>query len=254
MSAQNGAQRCAVHGDRLAEHRSQVCGACETTVRHALRDAAGLYADLGDPRRGKALGGVRGGDKPSPMPDARLHARDAIRTALVGWCKVLEDGFACTVPADTVRAMAHHVATQAGRLLASDAAEGLVSDCRDILDLQRVAWPTRWTGVKLACPCGGTVRITVETAAETIACPSCDEWGTVDWWRERVAADSWRPMLLKDVTTWLILAHRMSVTYAQVRQWVVRRELEGYMFDDRGRVLYDPEQVLECQPAARRVA
>ena len=44
------------------------------------------------------------------------------------------------------------------------------------------------------------------------------------------------------------------MTYAQVRQWVVRRELEGYMFDDRGRVLYDPEQVLECQPQARRVA
>ena len=62
--------------------------------------------------------------------------------------------------------------------------------------------------MKLACPCGGTVRITVETAAETIACPSCDEWGTVDWWRERVAADSWRPMLLKDVTTWLILTQR----------------------------------------------
>ena len=141
------AVRCVIHPQRLAEPTLQVCSADETTVRVALRDASGLYADLGDPRRGKALGGVRGGDKPSPMPDARLHARDAIRTALVGWCKVLEDGFDCTVPADTVRAMAHHVATQAGRLLASDAAEGLVSDCRDILEGRALRLRHGWVAV-----------------------------------------------------------------------------------------------------------
>ena len=246
---------CVVHPDRLAEPTLRVCGGCETTTRTALRDAPGLWADLGDPRRGKSLGGVRGGDKPSPMPDSRLHAREDVRRKLVSWCHLLyDDGYVSNMPVDTVRAMAHHVATQAGRLLASDVAEGLVSDCRDLLALQRVAWPTRWTGVKVTCPCGGTVRITVETATETIACPDCDEWGTVEWWRERVGVDSWRPMLLKDVTTWLILAQGLSVTFGQVRTWVWRHELEGYCFDDRGRVLYDPEQVLRLSPQVRRVA
>jgi hypothetical protein len=198
------------------------------------------------------------------MPDTRLEARSTLRAMLASWCLLLEEDDTddegnitqrgVPLPADTVRAMAHHVAVQAGRLLASDAAEGLVSDCRDILALQRVAWPTRWTGVKVTCPCGQTVRITADNAGQVIECPGCEEWGTVDWWRDRVAADTWRPMLLKDVTTWLILVERMDVTFGQVRNWVWRYELEGYMFDDRGRVLYDPQDVLRLAPSTRRVA
>ena len=77
-----------------------------------------------------------------------------------------------------------------------------------------------------------------------LTCPDCGESGVLDWWRDRVAVDAWRPMLLREVTEWLQVVHQMAVTYEQVRQWVVRADLSGYMEDHRGRVLYDPDTVL----------
>ena len=264
MSAQNGAQRCAVHGDRLAEPQSQVCRSCEDDVRRALDEAPGLYHDLAEPLRSKGGSGGKSdpATRPGPITHERIEVRDQLKTALVGWCVVLWEDHRITTPADTIDAIAEHVSRWRLKLLGTDAAEGLVSDCRDILDLQRVAWPSRWTGVKVACPCGSTVRITADNAGQLIACPGCKEWGTVEWWQERVAADTWRPMLLKDVTTWLILVQRMSVTSKQVSKWVERAQARkdgpaeawGYMFDVNGRVLYDPEQVMRLAPQARRTA
>lgn len=251
MSAIRDTRRCAYGCDHLAAHGSQVCPRCETFTERTLADLAQTYADLIDPRL-LQLPGRSGGDKPPMVGDRAVEGRAQIRGVLVTWCKLLEEdetapnGFVIRkgvhLPEDNVPAMAAHVLRHHLRILASDAAEALVTDCADLARI--TAWPARPTGVRVQCPCGATVRITVETAAGEIRCPDCDEWGTVDFWRKRVKAEEWRPMNVADVVSWLILAQGMSVNYKQVYKWITTADLQGYMLTEGGRVLYDPNAVL----------
>ena len=88
-----------------------VCTYDERRARDGLRDAPGLYDDLGDPRTStRPRTGSSGSDSGSPMllSPERITARDNLRRFLVTWCMILEDDYALTMPADTVRAKQLH--------------------------------------------------------------------------------------------------------------------------------------------------
>ena len=218
----------------------QVCAWHERRVRDGLRDIPGLWADLGDPRRAKVAPGPRGDDGPPLLiADDQRQARSAIRLLLVSWCKVLADDWGLTLPADTVRAMSHHVAVQAGRLLASEHADQLVSDIEGAVgEAWRLARPGRVVGVRVPCPsCARPVRLDPE--ADTIRCP-CGEWGDLTWWRGALqVSDPPGALTLRELVEWLAIAHRIRVTTKTVDSWARRGKLSARGVDEQGRTLWD---------------
>lgn len=238
-----------------------VCRWHERRVDDGLAALPGLYADLGDPRRGKGTAG--GGGAGLPMSDERRDARTAIRATLTDWCLTLKREHARTLPANTVRAMAGHVRTHRDPLLAGRHAVALVADLLGVEDADgvrqgaavvTVAWrlarPGRGTAVRILCTCGHRVPLDVDPSdpGGLITCPNCGEYGTVRWWRDRLAGDVDGPRCADDVIAWLILERGLPIDsermHTRIRQWAARGLLTRQGRDERGRTLYDPEQVL----------
>jgi hypothetical protein len=210
----------------------EVCCGCETRVRKALAAIPGFWADLGDTRTGwKPHSGSGGsGGVPQPLSDDRRNARSAIRAGLVSWCLILEEDFSVTLPADTVRAMAHCIAVQAGRLLASEHADqlvcdllgfvdeagrhsGILSEARRVLNLG-----TGHAGVTVPCPSCGS-RVHVQVTDDEIRC-SCGEWGVPRWWVTHAVPGSYDVMATADVLSWLAEHHRIRLHPSTITRWV----------------------------------
>lgn len=238
-----------------------VCIRCEKTTREGLRDIAGLWADLGDPRRAPVprQGGVSDDGPPLLIGDAARDARSAIRACLVAWCHVLNEDYAITYPADTVRAMAHHVAVQAGRLLTSEHADQLVHDVAGISkDAWRLARPAGRRGVYAQCPdCASRVRLEMVHLLNApctemvcrnldhmadVTCWQCGSSGDLRWWRGQASKVD-EPMDAGAVCVWMLENHRLRMTKVQLRQWATRGRVERRGRDEAGRTLYDPIEV-----------
>lgn len=228
---------------RLAAAGLQVCLRCERQTRGALRDLPGLWADLGDTRRGVRLGHAAGSaEKAPPLTDDARNARSAIKAALVAWCFILEEDYRLSLPADTVRGMAHHVAVQAGRLLASEHADQLVHDVVTAArEARRLAYPV--TSLTVECSCGHRVRIDGDPDVTT-TCAGCSEAGTSTWWLHQLVPRALAPMTADEGVAWLATAHRIEVNRETVRQWVARGHLIAV---DRKR----PEGQTYGQPSSR---
>jgi hypothetical protein len=198
-----------------------VCLRCEHQVRAALRDLPGLWADLGDTRRGKRLdNSAPSAEKPPPLSDDARNARSAIKAALVAWCFILDEDFGMSLPADTVRAMAHHVAVQTGRLLASEHADQLVHDVVTAArEARRLAYPV--SSLTVECSCGCRVRIDQDPDVRT-TCAGCGEAGTSTWWLHQLVPDALQPMTAEEGVAWLANAHRIQVSAEMIRQWAAR--------------------------------
>jgi hypothetical protein len=98
---------------RLAEPGIQVCSRCERRVRDGLRDLPTLWAELGDPRKGKTarIGGASA-EHPQQISDEARNARSAIRASLVDWCLILEQDCKIGLPSEqaiaaTTRLLVH---------------------------------------------------------------------------------------------------------------------------------------------------
>lgn len=202
-----------------------VCTRCERIVRDGLRDVASLYADLGDPRRSAIPGQRRGGGGPPLLiSDAARAARSAIRAALVSWCLVLEEDYRLTLPADTVRAMAHHVAVQAGRLLDSEHADQLVHDIEGAVSVAwRLARPGR-PRLRIQCDCGEWVAVATGED-EVMTCRGCDAWGVLSWWVEREPGRALAgAVTLREAADILLMHHGHDVPLATLRTWTRWRD------------------------------
>lgn len=225
----------------------QVCAWHERRVRDGLRDLPGLWADLGDPRTSTRPRSGSSGEPPgSPMliSDNRRAARSAIRALLVSWCLVLADDYALTTPPDTIRGMAHHVAVQAGRLLASEHADQLTHDVETATrEAWRLARPGARGGVTVACPsCGHRVRLRPD-ADQDVRCPECGEHGDIRWWRAQLAPKVDEPMCSSELLAWLAEHHRITTTEVNLRVMANRGQITRAGRDDLGRTLWDPVEV-----------
>ena len=217
-----------------------VCAYDERRARDGLRDAPGLYDDLGDPRTStRPRTGSSGSDSGSPMllSPERITARDNLRRFLVTWCMILEDDYALTMPADTVRAMAHHIAVQTGRLLAdADHAEQLVAEMWGHTDddgnryegriayAWRLARPASSRTWRIACDCGE--RIPFEPDHDVIMrCRNCGTWGVLSWWIEHTAPKVGLLTADEAVST-MWETYRVRITRDQIEGWVRRGKLD----------------------------
>jgi ribosomal protein S27E len=165
---------------------------------------------------------------------------------------VLAEDWSLTLPADTVRAMAHHVAVQAGRLLASGHADQLVHDVRGcVATARRLTSPSRRQPIRVACPdCGERVALSTDPD-EAVRCRGCGTWGVLAWWREQLVPDLDAPMTLRDASDWLLVHHGRDVPLETLRTWSKRADGQGNALlvevgrDNQGRKLFDPLAVAE---------
>ena len=233
----------------------QVCGWHERRVLDALRDLPGLWADLADPRRSRPTSAGSSSDTGSPMlisDDART-ARSAIRMLLASWCLILRDDYGLREPADTVRAMARHIAVQAHRLLGSEHADQL---CADLLGHQtddgmqyegaaprarRLANPSP-PRQRIRCGCGQWVTL-VTDHDEYMTCRHCGTEAVLKWWIKQAPAPD-RPLTLRELVDWLLIHHGHAVTISQLRQWAQRDTITptAALITSRAN-LYDPTTV-----------
>lgn len=213
-------------------------------TRDALRDLPALWADLGDTRRGQPIGRrAPAAERTLALSDAARQARSAIRASLVAWCLIMADDYGLSLPPDTVRAMAGHVATQAGRLLAStEHADQLAHDMITAAsEARRLAYPV--VSVTVEHGCGARVRLDSDPDVIT-RCPGCAEAGNAPWWRLQLAPETLQPMTIAQGVAWLQRAYGLEVEPDAVRQWAARGHLVAI---DHVR----PEGQTTGRPAAR---
>jgi hypothetical protein len=248
---------CASCGLRQPVGGLRVCPDCERGIREALRAFPGLYAALLIPTRpgGRSPIRLRGHAPPLPIQDRPRQERAAIRACLVSWCLLLAEDFGCTLPADGVEVMVHHVAVQAGRLLASDHAERLHHDVTTAArHARRCAYPSRPERLAIGrCPaqlddgstCGATVRARPED--ENVTCPGCGDAGVLSWWHTRlVPSVDGSPLATgADLAAWLSVQTGRVVTEQAVRHWAHKGHITRHGKDLRGRTLYSVAQARE---------
>lgn len=241
-------------GDEQPLGGLQVGRKCANLVDRALTAAPSLYSDLAAPLRATQGSGGRTdpATRPGPITPERVEARIGIRVALVGWCRVLEEERSIGLPVESIPgeldAITAHLKRHAGTLLAMDGpAEGLVSDCRDILALERVAWPARWTGVRVTCP-SCSAPVSVDTSAEIVRCrtPECPEYGVPSWWIERLLPETGRLMTALEAAEWLgRTIPWLSVQAGTLTKWAQRGHLAAASYGGQGvESLFDPVVVV----------
>jgi hypothetical protein len=249
-------QACTGCVPALAAAGILVCSWHENRARSGLRDLPGLYADLGDPRRSPAPSqGTRRSDSGAALPldDHRRHTRSSIRSVLVWWCQVLagrdpetvgDPRFVWTLPPDTVTAMAHHIATKTGFILATEWADQLVHDITTVTsDAWRLARPGRRPAITVPCPiCAHRVPLRPNDAGD-VTCTECGEHGDIRWWRHQLAPNIDAPMPAPQLCTWLLEHHRIRTAEPTLRTWAHRGKISAAGRDAQGRTLYDPVQV-----------
>ena len=144
-------------------------------------------------------------------------------------------------------------------------------DCRDeVHDLAgrcaNVAFPKRRESMSLGrCPleipdehdvletCGGDVRARTSDEAHVdgkvwAVCSRCGEPGPADWWAERMYVDGETSPLVTINELIGVIAYRLqiTVTHEQVRQWKARGKIHEAGRDQKGRVLFEHEKVIDA--------
>jgi hypothetical protein len=245
----------------LAGHNSLVCDHHDQRVRDGLRDLPDLDEQLLDPWRSKRAG-TGNGEPPAPANPDRIAIRDQIRQFCWTWCHVLADDWGITLPdRDTIAAMTHTIAVQAGRLLNSEHADQLVVEMyggteeqlgiarRGLVPSARaLAYPAGRQPLTIACDCGGRVALTTDNDV-FIVCPHCGERGVLAWWRAKVAPRTTQPMAEGEAIAWLYEQQAIVLQPGTIRQWVARNQLTALRVD--GRNVYDPVELALVAMAKR---
>lgn len=229
---------------RLADSPSKVCVTCDRRTRRDLAELADLHEWLGDPMRGqRPREGGRSSERAQAISDEARQARSAIALVLADWCHTLNGKpFSVTLPAETVAAMAHVVAVNAGRLLGSVHADQLVHDVTTVAGDARRHLTPRQHRLTIGCPCGA--RVPLDPDADTITCPGCGEWGDLTWWRKRLGAHTDDQVPLTDLPG-ILLLQGINISLVTLRNWRARKIVaplqddDGDMRNERGHLLYD---------------
>ena len=253
--------KCAGCRPATAGHNSLVCDHHETRVRDGLRDLPDLDDALIDPWRAKRPGSSNG-ERPAPASPDRIAIRDEIRLFCWTWCHVVHDNYGVTLPnQDTIAAMTHTIAVQAGRLLNSEHADQLVTEMyggteeqlgiarRGLIPTARaLAYPAGRAPQRMLCDCGTWVTLVTEWDV-FIACGGCGEKGTLAWWRDKIAPRTLQPMAEAEAVAWLAEQHGIRLALGTVRQWVARGKLTSTRVD--GCSVYDPVELALVAMAQR---
>lgn len=241
-----------------------VCADCGSRLERDLADVPSLAGDLDAKLARLMANGDRHGGRssvtPLPYDPAASEAGWVLRNTLSGWVRELHadtehEGPTCRVcyhgscnqlraehwPADTVAAMARWLVPQRERIRhhaaageAVDEITSAITEVRRILDRPGVY---RLLPCPSAEPCGGKVRVTIDTIAAR--CDTCG-WETDDLhWLGRLLRED-EP----DHVTAVDACHRLisigiNIVPATLRKWVQRGKLAVYGHDHLGRNLYD---------------
>ncbi len=215
----------------LAADGLRVCLGHEAKVREALRELPSVWADVEASMalRGKRYGTIGRTSMPLPIDDITTGWRDRSRACLVTWVKVLEEDFDASLDGcqDTVQWMADKVGIYAGRLLASEHADQLCSDLLGSTDEDGKRHGDLWgegrrlafrgssgTPQRIKCSCGTWVTVNL---VDVMTCRGCQEWGDINWWRQREVGEDPAPMTLRDLSLWLALHHGRNVPERTLR-------------------------------------
>ena len=238
---------------RMAGSDSLTCDRDWTMTVGGLRELPELYADLLTPTRASGPGPkVDVSREPRlGLQDEPRQAREAIRAGLVAWCRILEDDYRLSLPADTIPAMAAHVRRHTPNLLRNhEHADQLCHDVRVwTTSARRYAYPARPVGRHIGdCPtmvegvrCSGPLR--AHPGVLMVVCPQCGTVDTAAGWAIRSDPRAAIPMTTAELVQWLTERVARPVTEDAIRQWASRGAITR--LGKVGRMqTYDPLTVL----------
>lgn len=249
---------CRGCGPAEAADGLELCNICARRIGHDAWRAAWFHAALGQVVAGayRSMGeyGGAGRDPGLDLRPAAVEARDTLRNTLVGLCRLIaaERGF--TPPADTPHAMAAYISRNATWLAAHPAAAEHAEQLRDTaLDPRtwRLAFPAHTNRVPLGlCPidtgagaCAARLYA-VDPAAE-VTCRGCGVTAPIAHWLR------WQGETTTGIVDGYQAAAALSLTWGVVveqrvlRVWAHRGKLTRQGRDERGRTLYDMDEVRE---------
>lgn len=218
---------CLHCGDHPAALPAALCRAC---IAQARRDLAALpdwhEALLSRPIGAPTQRVSTTHEGPTPISEAAMDARAAIRQGLVSWALLVMEESQTTrrAPEDSVPAVAAWLAQDDvdAWLLAHPAVGDWCIELDQLVERsQRIAAPGRRDTVPIGkCPsCAGMVIADPHTLDAW--CVTCRDAGDLSWWRSRLPeAGEW--MSSRQLRTHLLVADGVTVTEVQLRQWAHR--------------------------------
>ncbi len=269
--------------DRPRPGSSRVCGACAQELVRDLGDVPSLshHLDLAltrQSRMGSGDGGRRGAETPLPWDERAREAGFILRSALVGWVRVLSEdvraiegpmcGYVCghstceymslgRGPVDDLAAIARWLIRHAKVLLLHEAAGEAAEEILDAVRQARRA-VDRPADRLYAGPCDQCgVDMYARPGAALVACPVCvDEDGR----RLRYEVRDRREWLLAEAAELLLPAPDVAraltslvrpIAPALLHTWVARGKLSARSVDARGRALFRVADVVELMLSAQ---
>lgn len=225
------------------------CGACAGQLEDALRQVPELAAELEITRLRMARVGSPGsgaGADRLPWDPRAAEAADVLRSALVGWVRVVHDTYVAhgaseaVWPDDTMTAMSAYLLVQVERVRQHEAASECVDEITAaVRNARRVI--DRPAVMRYAGPCD--VCGTDLLAAAHLEAVTCRECGAEYWVADRQA---WMRDRLDDHLTWAANAvhllaspvYGLEVTPKMISRWVESKRLPAHGVDAKGRTLY----------------
>lgn len=236
---------CPVDGcDRTRPGHAQVCGACSEELRRALAAVPDLAADLDvtlSRQTSTGGAGARGIEVPLPYDPRATEAAGVLRSALVGWVRVLQDDHAETWPADTLTDMSRWLLERHQRLVGHAVADEAVDEIRAaVRAAQRVV--DRAPGSQFAGPCPGCGAALYTPEGWMIArCrnPECDV-SDVDIAEQQATMRATIEDRHAHPTAAAALLARLGARTPEptIRRWAKQGLITPVGTDDRGRSLY----------------
>lgn len=220
-----------------------LCGRCAGLLERDPFTAARLWAALGQALvSGGGSAGPGGGGVGVDLDAVAVETRSLIRAELVGLCRMIAEERGHALPDDTVVAMAGYVAVNARWLAAHRAAGEHAAELRAIATdgrSWRAAYPVSGDrtliGVCNQASAGadGSPGVVCGTALwhregeETLTCPACGTFGTVQWWRWEMCSAAEREGIVDAYAAAAYLSWRWdrAVDPGLVRKWGQRHRL-----------------------------
>jgi hypothetical protein len=243
-----------------------MCGACRAELARALASVPEVLGDLDVTlsRQTSRMGrGGHGSTVPLAFDERASEAAYGLRSALVGWVRVLQEAHAEEWPDDTPQSMAAWLSARLTRLVRHPAAPEAHEEITDaVRQAQRVTDRAPERQFAGRCACGAALY--ARPGAGRVQCRDCDA-DAVD-----VAAQ--RDAMLGQITDRLVTATQAADILTRlaaplkaelVRQWGARGRLIAHGHDPAGHPLYrvsDVRDLLveklarEAQATAKREA
>lgn len=242
----------AEHCDRPAPGNATICGACTADLERALQQVPELAAELDVTlsRQHTRTGGGTTDIEDDPTPavlrigtlgyDPRAsEAAYILRSALVGWARVLAEQTGAAPPADTLPAIAGWLAGQTGRLARHPAADeahaeilGAVRQAQHVID--RPA-DREFAG---RCP-GCDTALYARPGAAAVQCRECDaEPVDVEDQLDRMRGAIEDQLFHPTGAAAMLARLDISAPESTIRRWAKQGRLAPHGTDQRGRRLY----------------